>query len=126
MEEKKDEEDSTLNEGEAAVAIAHAKRLVDDGVQATNIGIIAPYAAQVCLNQRLEIVKFSYSEKRKWPRTPFQVVLLKMLKSNENKLKDMEISTVDGFQGREKEVIIISMVRSNTKKEVLCISVSVK
>ncbi|KAI3471661.1 hypothetical protein Pfo_028311 [Paulownia fortunei] len=75
MEEKKDEEDSTLNEGEAAVAVAHARRLVESGVQAANIGIITPYAAQV--------------------------VLLKMLKSKEGKLKDMEISTVDGFQGRE-------------------------
>ncbi|XP_011075212.2 DNA-binding protein SMUBP-2 [Sesamum indicum] len=92
MEEKKDEEDSTLNEGEAAVAIAHARRLVESGVQAANIGIITPYAAQV--------------------------VQLKMLKSKEDKLKDMEISTVDGFQGREKEAIIISMVRSNSKKEV--------
>lgn len=92
MEEKKDEEDSTLNEGEAAVAIAHAKRLVESGVQAANIGIITPYAAQV--------------------------VLLKMLKTKQDKLKDMEISTVDGFQGREKEAIIISMVRSNSKKEV--------
>ncbi|XVE96005.1 hypothetical protein REPUB_Repub02eG0184400 [Reevesia pubescens] len=92
MEEKKDEEESTLNEGEADVAISHAKRLVQDGVHASDIGIITPYAAQV--------------------------VLLKMLKSNEDKLKDMEISTVDGFQGREKEAIIISMVRSNSKKEV--------
>lgn len=47
MEEKKDEEDSTLNEGEAEVAIAHAKRLVHSGVRAADIGIITPYAAQV-------------------------------------------------------------------------------
>lgn len=92
MEEKKDEEDSTMNEGEAEVAISHAKRLVNSGVQASDIGIITPYAAQV--------------------------VLLKMMKNNDDKLKDMEISTVDGFQGREKEAIIISMARSNPKKEV--------
>lgn len=92
MEEKKDEEESTLNEGEADVAIAHAKRLVQSGVRATDIGIITPYVAQV--------------------------VLLRMLRSNDDKLKDIEISTVDGFQGREKEAIIISMVRSNSKKEV--------
>ncbi|TQD78043.1 hypothetical protein C1H46_036395 [Malus baccata] len=92
MEEKKDEEESTLNEGEADVAIAHAKRLVQSGVQASDIGIITPYAAQV--------------------------VSLRMLRSNDDKLKDLEISTVDGFQGREKEAIIISMVRSNSKKEV--------
>ncbi|KAM7524538.1 hypothetical protein LguiA_014440 [Lonicera macranthoides] len=92
MEEKKDEEDSTLNEGEAEVAIAHARRLVQSGVRASDIGIITPYAAQV--------------------------VLLKMLRSKEDKLIELEISTVDGFQGREKEAIIISMVRSNSKKEV--------
>lgn len=52
-----------------------------------------------------------------------QVVFLKTLKSNVDKLKEMEISTVDGFQGREKEAIIISMVRSNSKKEVLLTTV---
>lgn len=30
----------------------------------------------------------------------------------------IEVSTVDGFQGREKEVIIISMVRSNGHNEI--------
>jgi superfamily I DNA and/or RNA helicase len=47
MEEVKDEEESTMNEGEAAVSIAHAKLLVDSGVHASDIGIITPYSAQV-------------------------------------------------------------------------------
>lgn len=47
-----------------------------------------------------------------------KVVLLKVMRNNDDKLKEIEISTVDGFQGREKEAIIISMARSNSKKEV--------
>lgn len=47
-----------------------------------------------------------------------------MLKTKQDKLKDMEISTVDGFQGREKEAIIISMVRSNSKKEVILLPIA--
>ncbi|XP_078429994.1 DNA-binding protein isoform X2 [Wolffia australiana] len=92
MEEKKDEEDSSLNEGEATVAITHATRLVEAGIHPVDIGIITPYAAQV--------------------------VLLKTMRGKNDKLRELEISTVDGFQGREKEAIIISMVRSNQKKEV--------
>ena len=50
MEENKDEEERTMNEGEADVAIAHAKRLIQSSVQASDIGIITPYAAQVSKN----------------------------------------------------------------------------
>lgn len=35
-----------------------------------------------------------------------------------NKLKDVEIDTVDAFQGREKEMIIFSAVRSNDEKNI--------
>ncbi|CAM6098544.1 unnamed protein product [Calypogeia fissa] len=92
MDETKDEADSTSNEGEAKVALAHAKRLLQSGVKACDIGIIAPYNAQVGL--------------------------LRSMRNEDRKLAELEISSVDGFQGREKEAIIISMVRSNTKQEV--------
>jgi len=47
--------------------------------------------------------------------TPYedQVKLIKELLNDEN----IEVKTVDGYQGREKEVIIISFVRSNKKGE---------
>lgn len=48
-----------------------------------------------------------------------QVGILREMRSDDKLLTDVEISTVDGFQGREKEAIIISMVRSNEKHEVL-------
>ncbi|CAH1453576.1 unnamed protein product [Lactuca virosa] len=43
MEEKKDEEESTLNEGESEIVIAHARRLIQSGVHASDIGVITPY-----------------------------------------------------------------------------------
>ena len=47
MDEKKDEKESTWNEGETEIAIGHARRLIQSGVHASNIGIITPYSAQV-------------------------------------------------------------------------------
>lgn len=91
MEETREEcGDSKLNRGEAQVVMAHAKRLMDAGVSAKDIGIITPYSAHVGLLRSMRPAA----------------------------AKDVEISTVDGFQGREKEAIVISMVRSNTQNDV--------
>ncbi|KAF6264977.1 P-loop containing nucleoside triphosphate hydrolase protein [Scenedesmus sp. NREL 46B-D3] len=83
--------DSRYNQGEAQAALAHVQRLLVAGLAPADIGIITPYSAQVALLRELRPEKLAGS---------------------------LEISTVDGFQGREKEAIIISMVRSNASGEV--------
>ena len=85
--------ESKSNEGEARVALAHAARLVAGGIPAAAIGIISPYSAQVAL-------------------------LREFRRDAGESLAALEISTVDGFQGREKEAIIISCVRSNSRSEI--------
>jgi len=81
---------SKYNDMEAYVVKLHIKRLLKSGVEEIHIGIIAPYNAQVSF--------------------------LKKLLNDDYPL--IEISTVDGFQGREKEVIIFTLVRSNNIKSV--------
>ena len=71
--------------------MAHVEALIKAGIPAQSIGVITPYNAQVALLRELRPERLS---------------------------GHLEISSVDGFQGREKEAIIISMVRSNDKREV--------
>ena len=79
---------SKRNPQEAELLLQKAEQLIKAGVKPTEIAIIAPYAAQVRLLRR----NSSY--------------------------KAIEIDTVDGFQGREKECILISTVRSNPEGEI--------
>jgi ATP-dependent RNA/DNA helicase IGHMBP2 len=81
-----DDESSRANEGEVVLVQTHVKELIENyGVSIDQIGVITPYNMQVqMLRQKLLPI---------YPQ--------------------LEIKSVDGFQGREKEVIIISMVRSN-------------
>ncbi|WP_353662068.1 IGHMBP2 family helicase [Hydrogenimonas sp. SS33] len=78
------------NPTEAAWVVKVAETLVRCGVAEEDIGIITPYLSQVKLIRRLL----------------------------EAKGLACETKSVDGFQGREKEVILISFVRSNVAKEI--------
>jgi len=80
---------SKLNEAEAAAACDAVSALLDGG-QCTpaDIAVVTPYSAQVRLIRRLT---------RKLVRQPPYV----------------EVSSTDGFQGREKEAVVFSAVRSN-------------
>ena len=102
---------SKRNPGEARIVLDLLQRLVDAGVPSSEIAVIAPYAAQVRLlremlttvnaTRTLEVVSDNSDSPTRRPS-----------------LKAIEIDTVDGFQGREKEVIIITLVRSNQKHEI--------
>merc|ERR1712127_62514 len=80
---------SKMNEAEAAAAADAVATLLQGGqCSASDIAVVTPYAAQVRLIRRLT---------RKLVSGPPYV----------------EVSSTDGFQGREKEAVIFSAVRSN-------------
>ena len=85
-----EDEQSKANEGEAALVTLYAQQLVQSGVDPAEIAIITPYNLQVEL-LRLQL---------------------------RDKYPSLEIRSVDGFQGREKEVVVLSLVRSNPNGEV--------
>jgi len=69
------------------------QRLLDERI---DVGIISPYRAQVQYLRRL-LMKKEYFK-------PFRRLI--------------SINTVDGFQGQERDVIVISMVRSNDEGQI--------
>ncbi|XP_006647757.2 DNA-binding protein SMUBP-2-like [Oryza brachyantha] len=78
---------SFYNDGEADTVTQHVLNLVHCGVSPTAIAVQSPYIAQVqLLRERLE----------EYPG-----------------LSGVEVSTIDSFQGREADAVVISMVRSN-------------
>lgn len=79
---------SRQNTSEAELVQKNVQALLDSGVRPADIGVISPYAAQV-----------------------------RHLRQQMGEL-EVEIDSVDGFQGREKEAIVISMVRSNITGEI--------
>jgi hypothetical protein len=87
-EELEEDTDSRRNPQEAGLAAKYVRALLDAGVSPTDMAVIAPYAAQVRLLRELLPVP------------------------------GLEIDSVDGFQGREKEAVVISLVRSNPEGEI--------
>lgn len=81
--------ESRSNVLEARLVALHVKALIDAGVRGEDVGVLTPYNAQVAL-----ISKFL--------RETYPAV---------------EVNSVDSFQGREKEAVVISLVRSNEKRE---------
>lgn len=80
--------ESRENEGEAKLSIRLLNHLLEQGVPPWNIAIITPYVAQMKMIRRL------------------------------SPIREIEIGSVDSFQGREKEAIVLSLVRSNDRGEV--------
>ena len=78
---------SHQNRGEAEFVVGQVQELINAGVIPSEIAVITPYAAQARL-------------------------IREMLND-----EAVEVDTVDGFQGREKEAVVISLVRSNLKGE---------
>ncbi|KAG8060873.1 hypothetical protein GUJ93_ZPchr0002g23272 [Zizania palustris] len=80
---------SFYNSGEADVVSQHVLSLVQCGVSPNAIAVQSPYIAQVqLLRDRLE----------EYPQA-----------------SGVDVSTIDSFQGREADAVIISMVRSNSR-----------
>jgi superfamily I DNA and/or RNA helicase len=79
---------STFNTEQARRTTAEVERLLYLGVPAQDIAAITPYSAQVRLLGRMLSAAVDAG---------------------------LEIGTVDGFQGREKEAVVVDLVRSNAE-----------
>jgi len=82
---------STRNPGHAARVAAEVRRVLSRGVRPQDLAVIAAYDAQVRL--------------------------LRELLADE-RAAGVEVGTVDSFQGREQEVVVVDLVRSNDRGEV--------
>lgn len=90
IEERTEDDPSTKNPGQAERVVLEVQRLLARGLAARDIGVITAYDAQ------LRVLRALLRDAR---------------------AAGLEIATVDGFQGREKEAIIVDLVRSNERGE---------
>ncbi|HEX8434379.1 AAA domain-containing protein [Archangium sp.] len=86
-EEQEKDTGSLFNRGEADLVVARVKELLAAGLAPRELAVITPYRAQAhALRERVEPLS-----------------------------ADVEVDTVDAFQGREKDAILVSLTRSNSE-----------
>jgi superfamily I DNA and/or RNA helicase len=88
-EEAEEDTESRLNRDEAKLAAAKVRQLLDAGLTPEQVAVITPYRGQV-----------------------------RLLRDLLADVPGLEVDSVDGFQGREKEVVVITLVRSNREGEI--------
>jgi ATP-dependent RNA/DNA helicase IGHMBP2 len=101
-EEQEPNEDSRFNSLEAELVVKKVTALIEAGVSPCMIAVISPYSAQVRLLRELLYAKGG----------------VPAAMDSDSSCQEIEIDSVDGFQGREKEAVIVSLVRSNREGEV--------
>nr|WP_153868165.1 MULTISPECIES: AAA domain-containing protein [Myxococcaceae] len=87
-EEVEESTQSLFNSGEGALVLARVKELLQAGLSPRELAVITPYRAQA---QRLREQVAQLGEGA----------------------QEVEVDTVDAFQGREKDAVLVSLVRSN-------------
>jgi ATP-dependent RNA/DNA helicase IGHMBP2 len=78
---------SRFNQGEATIVTQHVRKLIGMGLQQSQLAIITPYNGQVELLRSMLLPDF--------PK--------------------LEIRSVDGFQGGERDAVVLSLVRSSDR-----------
>jgi predicted DNA helicase len=94
--------ESRENEGEAKLALYLYQQLREAGLPAKSIALLTPYVAQARLLRQM-----AGRQEAGEPRP-----------DGAGHDEGIEIGSIDGYQGREKEAIILSLVRSNDRGEV--------
>ncbi|KAK3947289.1 P-loop containing nucleoside triphosphate hydrolase protein [Pseudoneurospora amorphoporcata] len=124
---------SYINSVEVAMTTALVRHLVRQGVyKGKDIAILTPYAGQLlklqaALDEHFEVVLSERDEERLAAQgldkenkiTDSEIQTQTLLPSGKMQMAEpIRLATVDGFQGEQAKVIIISLVRSNKKTKV--------
>ncbi|GFU17552.1 DNA-binding protein SMUBP-2 [Nephila pilipes] len=73
------------NDGEAYLVVLHVNNLIKSGLNPEDIAVITPYKLQI------DLIKSKFG----------------------GLYPNLEVNSADGFQGKEKEAVVLSLVRSN-------------